>query len=91
FEKKQNHVQTFTDENGEQVEGSLPVLSSTIRTSNHEEVRQSAHQALLNLEQWLLQNGFIELIKLRNQFARSLGYATFFDYSVQKTEKMSSE
>lgn len=91
FEKKQNHVQTFTDENGEQVEGSLPVLSSTIRTNNHEEVRQSAHQALLNLEQWLLQNGFIELIKLRNQFARSLGYATFFDYSVQKTEKMSSE
>lgn len=91
FEKKQNHVQTFTDENGKQVEGSLPVLSSTIRTSNHEEVRQSAHQALLNLEQWLLQNGFIELIKLRNQFARSLGYATFFDYSVQKTEKMSSE
>ncbi|EOX4968915.1 M3 family oligoendopeptidase [Vibrio alginolyticus] len=91
FEKKQNHVQTFTDENGEQVEGSLPVLSSTIRTNNHEEVRQSAHQALLNLEQWLLQNGFIELIKLRNQFARSLDYATFFDYSVQKTEKMSTE
>lgn len=91
FEKKQNHVQTFTDENGKQTEGSLPVLSSTIRTSNHEEVRQSAHQALLNLEQWLLENGFIELIKLRNQFARSLGYATFFDYSVQKTEKMTSE
>ncbi|BDR15484.1 M3 family metallopeptidase [Vibrio sp. STUT-A11] len=91
FEKKQNHVQTFTDENGKQTEGSLPVLSSTIRTNNHEEVRQSAHQALLNLEQWLLENGFIELIKLRNQFARSLGYATFFDYSVQKTEKMTSE
>ncbi len=91
FEKKQNHVQTFTDENGKQTEGSLPVLSSTIRTNNHEEVRQSAHQALLSLEQWLLENGFIELIKLRNQFARSLGYATFFDYSVQKTEKMTSE
>ncbi|MDV6251837.1 M3 family metallopeptidase [Vibrio sp. EA2] len=91
FEKKQNHVQTFIDENGKQTEGSLPVLSSTIRTNNHEEVRQSAHQALLNLEQWLLENGFIELIKLRNQFARSLGYATFFDYSVQKTEKMTSE
>lgn len=91
FEKKQNHVLTFTNENGEQTEGSLPVLSSTIRANNHEEVRQSAHQTLLDLEQWLLQNGFIELIKLRNQFARSLGYETFFDYSVKKTEKMSSE
>ncbi len=91
FEKKQHHVQIFTDENGNQVEGSLPVLSSTIRTNNHEAVRQSAHQALLDLEQWLLHNGFIDLIKLRNQFARSLGYATFFDYSVQKTEKMSSK
>ncbi|KIE22061.1 peptidase M3 [Vibrio sinaloensis] len=91
FERKQNHVLTFTDEHGKQVEGSLPVLASTIRTNNHEDVRQSAHQALLGLEQWLLQNGFIELIKLRNQFARSLGYDTFFDYSVVKTEKMTSD
>lgn len=91
FERKQNHVLTFNDENGNQVEGSLPVLASTIRTNNHESTRQSAHQALLGLEQWLLQNGFIELIKLRNKFARSLGYATFFDYSVVKTEKMTSE
>ncbi|WP_375748857.1 M3 family metallopeptidase [Vibrio sp. HN007] len=91
FEKKQQYVQTFTDENGEQKEGSLPVLAAAIRTNNTESVRKSAHQALLDLESWLLENGFLELVKLRNKFARTLGYDNFFDYSVQKTEQMSSD
>jgi len=91
FEKKQQHVMTYHDENGNEVEGSLPVLSSVIRTNDNESVRQSAHQALMELEQWLLQNGFLELVKLRNQFARSLGFDSYFDYSVVKTEQMTSE
>ncbi|KOO16715.1 peptidase M3 [Vibrio xuii] len=91
FEKKQKHTLYYQDENGQQIEGSLPVLAAAIRTNDNESARQSAHQALLNLEQWLLENGFIELIKLRNQFARSLGYDSFFDYSVAKKEMMSSQ
>ncbi|MZI93486.1 peptidase M3 [Vibrio sp. CAIM 722] len=91
FEKKKNYVMTYQDENGESVEASLVTLGSTVRTSDHESVRQSAHQALLGLEQWALNNGFIELIKLRNRFARHLGFANFFDYSVKKGEKMSSD
>ncbi|UTV29417.1 M3 family metallopeptidase [Photobacterium atrarenae] len=91
FEKKQNHVMTYVNEQGQQAEGSLPVLAANIRTSDQEPVRRSAHQALLDLEQWLLQNGFLELVKLRNAFARSLGYDNFFDYSVVKTEQMTSD
>ncbi|KDN29010.1 peptidase M3 [Vibrio fortis] len=91
FEKKQNHTMTYTNEEGEQVEGSLPVLGSAIRNSGSETVRRSAHQALLDLEQWLLGNGFIELIKQRNAFARALGYNNYFDYSVVKTEQMTSQ
>ncbi|CAG8999129.1 MAG: hypothetical protein CENE_01094 [Candidatus Celerinatantimonas neptuna] len=91
FEKKQNHVMIYVDENGQKVEGSLPLLRSVINTSRQENVRKLAHQALLDLEQWLLQNGFLELVKRRNQFARSLGYKTFFDFSVEKTEQMSTE
>ncbi|EGU46280.1 putative peptidase [Vibrio ichthyoenteri ATCC 700023] len=91
FKAKQAHVMRYTNDNGEQVEGSLPVLAAAVRTSNNESVRQSAHHAFIELEQWLLQNGFIELVKHRNQFARSLGFAHYFDYSVQKTEHMSSE
>lgn len=91
FEKKQNHTMTYINEEGETVEGSLPVLASVVRTSSDEKTRQSAHRAFLDLEQWLLQNGFIELIKLRNKFARSQGFDTFFDYSVTKKEKMSAD
>lgn len=91
FEKKQHHEMRYIDENGESVEASQPSLRSAIHTNSHEAVRQSAHQALLDVEGWLLENGFLELVKLRNRFARSLGYANFFDYSVEKTEHMTSE
>ncbi|RYU70332.1 peptidase M3 [Aliivibrio finisterrensis] len=91
FEKKQKHTMTYVNEEGKTVEGSLPVLASVVRTSSDENTRQSAHQAFLGLEQWLLQNGFIELIKLRNKFARSQGFNTFFDYSVTKKEKMNAD
>jgi oligoendopeptidase F len=91
FERNQNHAMTYVDENGETVEGSLPVVGAAIRTNEKEEVRQSAHETLLGLEQWLLQNGFIELVKRRNAFARSLGYKTFFDYSIVKMEKMTTQ
>ncbi|USD34943.1 MULTISPECIES: M3 family metallopeptidase [Vibrio] len=90
FEKKQNHALVYVNEGGEQVDASLPALRSTIMANDNEAVRQSAHQALLDLEQWLLGNGFIDLVKLRNQFARSLGYDNFFDYSVLKNEKMTT-
>jgi len=90
FEKKQNHVMKYVEEDGNEAEGSLPVLAANIRTSSNENVRRSSHQALLDLEQWLLENGFLELVKLRNEFARSLGYDNFFDYSVVKTEQMTT-
>ncbi|MER2496731.1 M3 family metallopeptidase [Vibrio neptunius] len=90
FEKKQNHVLVYVNEQGDHVDASLPALRSTIMANDNEAVRQSAHQALLDLEQWLLGNGFIDLVKLRNQFARSLGYDNFFDYSVLKNEKMTT-
>lgn len=91
FEKKQKYVMTYSDDKGESCEGSLPVLSSVIRSSAHQPSRQSAHAALLELEQWLLKNGFIELVKKRNAFARSLGHDNFFDYSILKTEHMTTE
>lgn len=91
FEKKKNHVMTYTDEKGQKVEASSPTLASNLKASDNEEVRLTSHHAFLDLEQWVLGNGFIELIKLRNKFARSLGFDNFFDYSVVKTEHMTSD
>ncbi|MCW8329877.1 M3 family metallopeptidase [Photobacterium sp. SDRW27] len=90
FEKKQNYIMKYVDEDGNEAEGSLPVLGANIRTSANENVRRSSHQALLDLEQWLLENGFLELVKLRNKFAKSLGFNNFFDYSIAKTEQMTT-
>ena len=76
FEKKQNHVLTYVDEQGQQVEGSLPVLAAAVRTNENEEVRRSAHQAFLDLEQWLLNIGFLELvnrIQIRPEHIDQLG------------------
>ncbi len=91
FEARQAYTMTYVDQMGETQEGSSPVLSANIGSNENESVRESSHQALLDLEQWVLNNGFIELVKLRNQFAKAQGYRTFFDYSVQKTEQMSTE
>lgn len=90
FEKKQQHVMAYQDENGHSIEASLVSIRSVIQTNDIEATRKSAHQALLDLEQWVLNNGFIELIKLRNEFANALGFDNFFDYSVRKGEQMSS-
>jgi len=91
FEKKKNHVMTYTDEKGQKVEASTIALALNVKANDNEQVRLSSHQAFLDLEQWVLNNGFIELVKLRNKFAKSLGYNNFFDYSVVKTEHMTSD
>ncbi len=91
FNAKQNHKLTYTNEKGETIETGLPTLAAVIAANDNEAVRKSAHDTFMALEQWVLNNGFIELIKARNAFAQSLGYETFFDYAVQKTEHMSAD
>ncbi len=91
FAKRQNYLMYCENDEGERQEASLTVLATNIRTSDKEAVRRSAHQALLDLEQWVLNNGYIELVKQRNDFARQQGFRNFFDYKVNKTEQMSPE
>lgn len=91
FAKRQNYLMHMEDEQGTKQQASLTVLATNIRTNNHEKVRRSAHQALGDLEQWVLNNGYIELVKQRNEFAREQGYRNFFDYKVNKTEQMTPE
>lgn len=91
FEKRQAYSMSFINEQGEPEEGTTPVLSANIASHVNEQVRQSSHKALLDLEQWVLCNGFIDIIKLRNKFAKAIGYESFFDYAVVKNEQMSAD
>ena len=36
----------------------------------------------------MLEHGFLELVRLRNRFARALGYENYFDLKLQKNERM---
>ncbi|MBN3265682.1 M3 family metallopeptidase [Pectobacterium brasiliense] len=91
YAKRKSYEITHLDAKGERVSASLGELLTNQTTNDTEAYRQSSQQALRDLEQWLLQNGFPELISLRNRFARQMGYRNYFDYKVNKTERMTPE
>lgn len=91
YAKRKGYEMTHLDANGERVAASLGELLTNQATNDNEAYRQSSQQALRDLEQWLLRNGFPELIGLRNRFARQMGYRNYFDYKVNKTERMTPE
>ncbi|PLY35344.1 M3 family metallopeptidase [Pectobacterium aquaticum] len=91
YAKRKSYEMTHLDAKGERVSASLGELLTNQATNDTEAYRQSSQQALRDLEQWLLQNGFPELISLRNRFARQMGYRNYFDYKVNKTERMTPE
>jgi len=91
FEKRKELTLYYTNEAGERVEASTLVLSTNLLSSDDEQVRKSSLQGLLDLERWVVENGYIDMIKRRNAFARAQGYRNFFDYKVNKEERMSPE
>ena len=91
FQKRAKHKLQYINAAGETKDGSSVVMATNIAAAEDETTRKSSHQALLGLEQWVLNNGFIELIKVRNEFARAQGYKNYFDYRVFKNERMSNE
>ncbi|QDX97892.1 peptidase M3 [Pectobacterium carotovorum subsp. carotovorum] len=91
YAKRKTYEMTHLDAKGERVSASLGELLTNQATNDTEAYRQSSQEALRALEQWLLQNGFPELISLRNRFARQMGYRNYFDYKVNKTERMTPE
>ncbi|KFX06985.1 peptidase M3 [Pectobacterium betavasculorum] len=91
YAKCKSYEMTHLDAKGERVSASLGELLTNQATNDTEAYRQSSQQALRSLEQWLLHNGFPELISLRNRFARQMGYRNYFDYKVNKTERMTPE
>jgi oligoendopeptidase F len=82
---------TYRDATGAEVQASVNVLMMNLTTSTDENVRRSSHEALLGLERWVVNNGFLELVGERNVFARALGFRDFFDYKVRRNERLSPE
>ncbi|SCK26934.1 M3 family metallopeptidase [Vogesella sp. LIG4] len=89
FARKRELVLHHTNEQGEQEEATLGMLATNISMNATPDWRRSSYQAFLQLEQWVLDNGFLDIVRLRNRLARALGFADYFDYKVRKNEQMS--
>lgn len=91
FDRRKAYPVSHLNAQGERVAASLGELLTNQATNENEAYRRSSQDALRDLEQWLLHNGLPELIGLRNRFARQMGYRNYFDYKVNKTERMTPE
>ena len=81
----------FRDSAGKEQQASTNFLATNLITSPDEVVRKSSHDALLELERWVLTHGLLEQVKTRNAFARALGFPDYFAYKVRSNEDMSVE
>ena len=88
FEQKRAHEPRHLNDRGESEVASLPMLATNLATNRVEERRRSSFDALRGIERWVLDHGFLELVALRNRFARALGFDNFFDLKLQKNERM---
>ncbi|MBL8859140.1 MAG: peptidase M3 [Planctomycetes bacterium] len=79
----------YTDENGTVVECGMTKLGALMSTSSHEAVRRSAWDGLRRIEPYVLQNGFLEVVRLRNRLGRMLGAEDYYDWKVRRVEGIS--
>lgn len=89
FAKRRELVLQHIGASGKLEAATLSTLTTNLRTNPQEAARQSSHAAMMGLERWVLDNGFLDIVKKRNAFARAQGFANYFDYKVQKNEAMS--
>jgi oligoendopeptidase F len=91
FSKRRDLVLRHTNEAGQVEDATLSMLATNMGTNRIEAARKSSHDALMDLERWVLANGWLDIVKKRNAFARAQGFPNYFDYKVQKNEQMSSD
>lgn len=82
---------TSTIEEGKFIEMSSVGLRNLMSTNPDEATREAAYAGLRAIGPFLCDNGFVEIIKLRNQLAKSLGFEDYYDYKVTNAEGMSKK
>lgn len=91
FARRKELLLEHVNEQGETEEASLSMLATNLAMNPDPAARRSSLEAYRRLERWVLDNGFLDIVRLRNRFARALGYRDYFDYKVRKNENMSPE
>jgi hypothetical protein len=88
FAKKKAFEPRHINEKGESEVATLSSLATNLTTNTDEDRRRSSFDAFREIERWVLANGFIDLVALRNRFARALGYHNYFELKLHKNERM---
>jgi oligoendopeptidase F len=76
---------------GQKVSASTNALSNMLISEKDEAMRKAAYEGLRSIGPFVLANGFIEIIKKRNELGRMCGYEDYYDYKVQKAEGISKK
>lgn len=66
-------------------------LRNRMRTDPDESIRKSCYEALVSIGPFVCKNGLLEIVKIRNQMAKKLGYVDFYDYKVSQSEGFNKE
>jgi oligoendopeptidase F len=91
FAKRRSFEPKHINERGQWETATLGSLATNLSVNPVEERRKSSFDAFRAIERWVLDNGFLDIVRLRNRFARALGYGNFFAYKSVKGERMSQE
>jgi len=88
LEMKRNTLKTgYTcPETNEFVPASSVALRQMIRNQEVEGKRKAAYEGIRTIGEFICGNGWLEIVKLRNQMAHKLGYDDFYDYKVTQAE-----
>ena len=91
FARRRELTLQHVNEAGEREDATLGMLSTNLGTNRVEAARKSSHDALMQLEHWVLEHGFLDIVRQRNALARAQGFDNYFDYKVRKNEQMTSD
>lgn len=76
----------YTDTEGKFVEASSVGLRNKLSTEADEAIRKAAYEGLSSIGPFVLDNGFLDIIKQRNRVAKKLGFIDYYDYKVTNAE-----
>lgn len=76
---------------GEHVPASSVRLALIMRTDSDEARRKAAFEGLKSIEPFVLDAGFLEIVKKRNRLGRMLGYEDYYAWRVAVVERMSKQ
>jgi oligoendopeptidase F len=88
FAARQSFSLSHVNDRGEQEDATLARLATNQAMNPLEKRRRTSFDAFRQLEHWVLDHGYLDIVALRNRLARALGYENYFDLKVRKHERM---